>query len=235
MGSAQNPALAAQLLQIYELLFAHFGPRHWWPAETPFEVVVGAYLTQNVSWRNVEQAIAAMKERGWLEPAPLARALVAQPDEVAAVLRPTRYFHEKRDRLAAFVRFLYQEYHGKLEQMFAEPLATLRPKLLALPGVGPETADAILCYAGGYPVMTVDAYTRRVFARLGLAGEKEGYAALQLLFHENLPAEPALFNEYHALIDGLAHYFCQPRPRCLECPLQSVCERQGVARESGPT
>ena len=218
---------SSTLQQLYQLLFDRFGSRRWWPAETPFEVIVGAILTQNVAWKNVEKAIANLKGAGLLDPAAL---YAVSAGELEPLIRSTGYFRAKAKKLKAFVAHLHERYDGSLERMWTRPLAELRAELLAIYGIGPETADAILCYAGGYPVMVVDAYTRRVFCRLGLASPAASYGELQRLFMANLPPDARLFNEYHALIDALAHGVCLKRaPLCGRCPLAGVCREAGIS------
>lgn len=209
------------LLRIYDRLYRWAGPRRWWPAETPFEVVVGAILTQNVSWRNVEKAIANLRQAGLLAPAAMH---LASEEELQPLIRPAGYFRTKARKLKAFCEFLFNRFGGSLEVMFAKPLEAVRPALLGIYGVGPETADAILCYAGHLPIMVMDAYTLRVFSRLGLVEPTAGYAQMQEFFLSRLPRDVGLFNEYHALIDGLANSLCLKRgPRCRECPLLDLC------------
>ncbi|MBI5137581.1 MAG: endonuclease III domain-containing protein [Nitrospirae bacterium] len=215
------PDLPARLMAIYNKLFAQFGPQHWWPGETPFEVCVGAILTQNTAWTNVEKAIANLKTAGVLHPATL-RAL--PDDELAELIRPSGYFNLKARRLKGFLNFLGDEFGDSLEKMFREPTATLRPRLLAVHGIGPETADSILLYAGGHSTFVVDAYTLRIFTRLGLVPEGTGYHAMQAVFEDNLPQSAALYNEYHALIVTLGKDFCRPRgPRCGGCGVAEGC------------
>lgn len=224
----------AALRQMYDLLYQHFGPRHWWPAETPFEVIVGAILTQSVAWRNVEKAIANLKQAGLLNPEAIYRA---SEEEVAELIRPARYFRAKARKLKAFIAHLMECYGGSLEAMFHRPLEELRPELLQIYGVGRETADAILLYAGRYPILVVDAYTARIMYRAGLwPRERLEYDRLQQFLMAHLPREEAFFNEFHALIDALGHRLClSNRPRCGECPLKGrVCrwpERGGQEKE----
>ncbi len=222
-----NPT-TQKLLGIYERLLAYFGPRNWWPADTPFEVIVGAILTQNVAWKNVQKAISALKETGLLEPEALHQAPVEQ---IETLIRPTGYFRQKAKKLKAFLNYLFTNYGGSLDRLFFVPLPKLRQELLAVHGIGQETADAILCYAGGYPIMVMDAYTRRVFGRLGLTPPGAKYEELQAFFMNHLPHETALFNEYHALIDGLAHYICTKNdPGCDRCPVATTCRTTGTAK-----
>lgn len=213
--------------QTYRLLLAHFGPQHWWPGDTPFEVMVGTVLTQNTAWSNVERAIANLKAAGALN----APALLALADDrLAALIRPAGYFNVKARRLKALCAFLEQA--GVADEPHAlataAPLAELRHRLLAVHGVGEETADAILLYALGLPSFVVDAYTRRIFARLGLIAADESYARVRHRFMDQLPADPALFNEYHALIVALGKAACRPRPHCEHCPLWRCCPRRGI-------
>lgn len=209
-----------RLWQVFQRLHRHFGPRGWWPARTPFEVVVGAILTQAVAWRNVEQAIANLEAAGLLSP----EELWASPDEeLYLLLRPTRYFRAKTAKLKAFLEVLHQEYGLELERLLAEETTVLRGRLLRIPGLGPETADAIVLYAAGKPSFVVDEYTRRVFHRLGETPERISYDRLQSYFTVVLPVNVPFWNEFHALIDGLGHGICRAEPRCEKCPLAEIC------------
>ena len=209
------------LRAMYERLVEVFGPQQWWPAETPLEVTLGAYLTQNTSWRGVERSIANLRERGLLD----AAALLACPEEeLRTLLRPSGYMVRKTAAVLAFLRFLFTEAEGSFVKLAAIPTDVLRPKLLALPGVGPETADAILLYALGQPAMVVDEYLRRVAVRHGLGPERASYAALQQLAWAAFPQERGKArvrhaNEFHALIVMVGKTHCAPRPRCAGCPL----------------
>jgi endonuclease-3 related protein len=210
------------LLNIYECLYQHFGPRGWWPADTPWEVAVGAILTQNVAWRNVEQAIANLKEANLLG---LQEMQLATEEEIASRIRPTRYYNTKARKLKVFVNYLTEHYAGELSNLWHQPLEKLRLELLNLWGLGPETVDSILLYAGNQPVFVVDAYTRRIFNRLGLLPEKVTYAEMQRFFMDHLPVEVELYNEYHALIDALGNRLCLNRsPKCHLCPLADQCQ-----------
>jgi endonuclease-3 related protein len=232
--SMSHPAPGELLQTVYDRLWAHFGPRLWWPAvgtleptiAPPFEMIAGAILVQNVAWVNAEKALLGLKQAGLLTPEGIAQVPEA---ELAEILRPSGYFRQKAAKLKGFVAHLYRHYDGDLARMLARPLPELRVELLALKGIGPETADCILCYAAGLPVMPMDAYTRRIFARIGLWSESFTYEAMQAIFHSHLPEDPALRGEYHAQIDTLGARICLKRaPRCGECPLQSLCERRGV-------
>lgn len=206
----------------FDRLSAHYGPQHWWPGETPFEVMVGAVLTQNTAWSNVEKAIARLKQAKALT----GPALLALPEaELAELIRPAGYFNVKAKRLRALCAFLDQAGVLDAPERLREqaPLPALRQRLLAVHGVGEETADSILLYALGLPSFVVDAYTRRIFDRLGLLAGGETYGAIQGAFQRHLPADTRLFNEYHGLIVQLGKAHCRPKPRCTGCPLQALC------------
>jgi len=212
-----------ELLDIYARLFAHFGARHWWPQAGggAFEIIVGAILTQNTAWTNVEKALANLRAARLLTPTAMRRVSVAR---LARLIRPSGYFNGKAKKLKAFTQFLFKAHRGSLARLFRLDPAPLRGELLAVYGIGPETADSIILYAAHQPIFVVDAYTRRVFARLGLAHEQATYDELQALFMHHLPRDEKLFNEYHALIVALGKYFChKTQPRCADCPLQTMC------------
>lgn len=206
-----------ELRSIYRALSRHFGPMHWWPGETPFEVIVGAILTQNTAWRNVAKAIDNLRAARALSPRGLRRLSEAR---LARLVRPSGYFRVKSRRLRSFLDFLFRRYGGSLTRMFRTPLPRLREELLGVSGIGPETADSILLYAGGLPTFVVDAYTRRVLQRHLLLPEDASYEETQSLFERNLPVDVPLYNEYHALIVNVGKEFCRPRPRCGGCPLE---------------
>jgi endonuclease-3 related protein len=215
---ARAPALhASVLLQYYEALHSALGPQSWWPARTPFEVIVGAILTQNTSWTNVERAIGNLRAAKLLAPRAILRAPTAR---LARLIRSSGYFRQKAKKLKAFVRFLQEDHGGSLARMFRTPTAELRNKLLGVHGIGPETADSILLYAGKHPVFVVDAYTRRILERHGHSALGESYESIQERFHGSLPRAVSLFNEYHALIVRTGKDWCRPHsPRCEQCPL----------------
>jgi endonuclease-3 related protein len=207
-------------MEIYRRLEKAFGPQHWWPGETPFEVMTGAILTQNTSWRNVEKALARLKEEKALTPEGIRR--LTEP-ELAEFIRSSGFFRIKARRLKDFVGFLFEEYGGDLLRMRKEGAETLRPKLLKVRGIGPETADSILLYGLGKPAFVVDAYTKRVLARHGWIQEESApYGEVQALFTAHLPAEERLFNEYHALLVRLAKEYCRKKPDCSRCPLRTL-------------
>ncbi|HAG07497.1 MAG TPA: endonuclease [Peptococcaceae bacterium] len=209
------------LMDIYYRLYGHFGPRHWWPADTPFEMIVGAILTQNVSWRSAAAAIENLKDAGLLSPA----ALLSLPEEqLAKLVRPARYYVQKARKLHAFCRVLQEEFGGDLQAFLALDTRTLRRRLLDIWGIGPETADAIILYAAHKPIFVIDAYTHRIFHRLGFFGPKMSYDAMQRFFMQHLPPDVSLYNEYHAQIDALGHTTClKNKPHCTLCPLGKVC------------
>ncbi len=217
-SSAPSLPHSPALLSYYHTLLRAFGPQSWWPGRTRFEVIVGAILTQNTSWLNVERALRNLRRNRLLTPA----AIEAIPlDELANLIRSSGYFRQKARKLKAFVTFLREHHHGSLNHLFRTPLETLRPQLLAIHGIGPETADCILLYAGRYPSFVIDAYTRRILSRHQLASGAESYDHLRDLFHRSLPADPQLFNEYHALIVRIAKHHCMARsPICSTCPLR---------------
>lgn len=215
-----------RFLDVYKRLFNHFGPRHWWPAETALEVIVGAILTQQVAWRNVETAIANLKRRNVFDPV----SLLAVPDEeLWELIRPTRFFRQKVARLKDLCRVVMEEFDGDLSAFLAQEPNALRTRLLAIRGIGKETADSIVLYAAKQPVFVIDSYTHRIFSRLGLTTGSESYDALQEQFVKNLPRDVGLFNEYHALIVALGHHICFNRnPDCARCPLNELC-RHGLS------
>jgi len=204
------------LKELFDLLLAHFGPQGWWPGETPLEVVLGAILTQNTNWNNVARVLASLKEQGLLD----VRALEARPQaQLAAILRPAGYYNIKAARVKNFLEFLSAHYQGSLDLMAAADPERLRPALLTIKGIGPETADSILLYALDHPTFVVDAYTFRILSRHRLIPEESSYEELRAWFLDHLPAEIPLSQEYHALLVRLGKEFCRPRPRCPVCPL----------------
>ncbi len=210
--------LADRLQELYDHLWQAFGPQGWWPGETPLEVALGAILTQNTNWNNVAKVLAGLKAEGLLD----SRILLAMPeDELARRLRPVGYYNLKTARLKHFLAFLAERFQGDMAVMATAPLARLRPELLALKGIGPETADSILLYALDQPTFVVDAYTFRILSRHDLVGEAGSYDELQRLFMDHLPPEVPLYQEYHALLVQLGKDFCRPRPRCAICPLKA--------------
>lgn len=213
------------LSEVYRRLLDTFGPQHWWPGETPFEVMVGAVLTQNTSWRNVERAIQNLREADILEPLALFDVPV---EELEELIRPAGYFRVKAKRLHCLVEFIVEQYEGSLERMFQVELHDLRRQLLAVHGIGPETADSILLYAGNLPIFVVDAYTHRVFSRHGWIDFDADYHAIQDYVHDSLPQDVRMYNEFHALIVHLGKDFCRKtKPKCDACPLQDFLPKGG--------
>ncbi len=219
--------VASKLIQAYERLLDAYGPQHWWPGDSPFEIMVGAVLVQNTAWRNVERAVANLREAGLMDPHAL---YAAPPDELAELIRPAGYFQVKAKRLRNLLKFLVDEYDGSLERMFRTDVATLREKLLAIHGIGPETADAILLYAGGLPTFVVDTYTHRVLARHGWIGYDADYHEIKELFESALPDDAVLYNEYHALLVRVGKETCRrAAANCHACPLADLLPESGIA------
>jgi len=213
----------------YEAMFEALGPQGWWPAETPFEVVVGAILTQNTNWKNVERAIANLKREGLLEAAALE---AVDPDRLGEVIRPAGYFRIKARRLKNFIHLLAQRFGGDLEALFALPTASLRETVLGVTGIGPETADSMVLYAADRPVFVVDAYTARILYRHGMIDLDAGYDDLQSLMQGSLPDDVALLKEYHALMVAVGKGHCKKRaPQCAGCPLERLLEDGQPVRE----
>ena len=208
-----------KIIEIYHKLYHAFGPQHWWPGDSPFEIAVGAILTQNTNWANVEKAIASLKNK---------RALSAKgihemkTEKLALFIRPAGYFNVKARRLKAFIHFLTNDYHGSMGRMKNEKLDTLRTKLLNVHGIGPETADSILLYALDNPIFVIDAYTKRALSRHSVINHDENYERIQDLFHETLKRDTELFNEYHALFVRLGKTYCRKKPLCDGCPLEGM-------------
>ncbi len=207
------------LPEIYSKLYNSFGPQHWWPGETSFAISVGAILTQNTNWTNVEKAIRNLKENNVLTAGRLDKL---GTKKLASLIRPSGYFNVKAGRLKSFLSYLSSHHNRSLKIMKKGDTQILRKELLSVNGIGPETADSILLYALEKPVFVIDAYTRRVLKRHGLASDDMTYNELQAIFHEALPADVRLYNEYHALFVKLGKEFCRPKPRCEVCPLETM-------------
>jgi endonuclease-3 related protein len=214
-------APARALTDIYRRLFDRFGPQYWWPAEEPFEVIVGAILTQSAAWGNVEKAINNLKRAGALSPGKL--RLLSLP-RLAGLIHPCGYYNAKALKLKSFSFWLGNHYDDDLNRLFASDTDELRRQLLSVHGIGQETADSILLYAADKPVFVIDAYTRRIFSRIGLAPAKDSYAGYQAFFMEHLPADAEMFNEYHALLVRLGKEVCRRRPLCSQCCLGDICQ-----------
>jgi len=219
-SAAEAAPPSGGLLRYYEAMAEALGPMHWWPAQTPFEVIVGAILTQSTAWGNVERAIANLRTAHLLTPSAI---LQTRTNRLADLVRPSGYFRQKAKKLKAFVRFLKTEYGGSLKRMFETPTLELRERLLSVHGIGPETADSILLYAGNHPVFVVDAYTHRIFGRHGVTSGKPDYERVRAFFEAALPPRSELFNEFHALIVNTGKNWCRKSsPRCEECPLRAL-------------
>lgn len=216
---SQVPESLPILPQYFEALFQAHGEQHWWPGRTPFEIIVGAILGQNTNWINAARAIANLRQAKLLTPS----AMEGIPQaKLARLIRSSGYFRQKAAKLKTFVKFLRKEHRGSLAAMFRTPTAKLREQLLRVHGIGPETADSILLYAGNHPVFVVDAYTRRILQRHGLAFGKESYEEIRGLFEKSLPNDPQLFNEFHALIVHTGKNYCRTRtPLCSQCALRA--------------
>jgi len=226
----RDQVLRQALLNIYRRSRAHFGRLDWWPGETPFEVMVGAILTQNTSWANVERAIDNLKKNQLLQPRRLRKVKLQKLEQL---IRPSGYFRQKARRLKIFLEFFFAPpLNGSIANMKKIPAGRMRQMLLAVKGIGPETADSILLYALDKPVFVIDAYTRRIFSQLGLAPEKISYEDLRKFFEQNLPQSVSLFNDYHAQIVAIGKHFCKKRAKCQLCPLFDL--RKCHAHDSRP-
>ena len=214
--------LSGLLLDIYQRLFRRYGPQGWWPGEGPLDVVIGAILTQAAAWTNVELAIGNLKSAGCWS----LKAIHLQPEQqLAAIIRPSGYFNAKARKLKAFALHVLDNYGGDLDGFLSQGVERLRDELLTIHGIGPETADDIVLYAAGKPSFVIDSYTKRIVQRVGLMteGRRQDYHSYQALFHDNLPADAGLFNEYHALLDRHAKEACTKKPQCAGCCLLEVC------------
>ena len=209
-------------MDVYHRLYAAYGPQHWWPGDSPFEVVAGAILTQSAAWTNVETALASMRASGcwsW-------EAVDQIPESnLAQLVRSSGYFNAKARKLKAFAAHVAINYQGNLDRFFSKPAAPLREELLSIHGIGDETADDIMVYAANKPSFVIDTYTRRIMDRLGMTpdGARPKYGDYQAVFHDNLPPNVQLFNEFHALWDRHAKESCAKTPRCEGCCLLDVC------------
>jgi endonuclease-3 related protein len=207
-----------QLMAMYRALYKAYGPQHWWPGDTPFEVMVGAVLTQNTAWINVEKAIKNLKREHLLS---LARLRKVAPRRLAGLIQPSGYYNVKAERLINLMTFLYDRYKGSIARMLQDDPGELRKGLLLVNGIGPETADCIILYAAGMPAFVVDAYTKRILSRHGLVSERAGYDDIQQFVARNLTNNAGLFNEYHALLVQVGKMHCKKvAPRCTGCPLE---------------
>lgn len=218
-----------RMMEIYQLLLRHFGPQGWWPADSTLEIILGAILTQAVAWKNVERALDNLKANHMIS---IPAILNATEEELADLIKPTLYHRQKAKKLIIMMNFIDRYYKSDFQLMFQEPMLKLRRDILALWGIGPETADSILLYAGNYPVFVVDSYTCRIFYRLGLAAENISYAQMQSYMQEHLPEEVPLYNEYHALLVALGANYCKKKlPLCSQCPLILICNYYEIMQE----
>ena len=215
------------LTNIYQRLRAEFGDRQWWPGGSAEEVVIGAILTQSVSWKNVEVAISRLREKDLLS---LQAINQADASDIAPLIKSTRFYNEKARKLKNFARWLFANYGGSLDLMFLRELWGLRKELLAVKGLGEETVDSILLYAGNKNVFVVDAYTMRIFSRLGLAQKEWRYQDYQGFFMNYVESDLKIYNDYHAQIVGLGHFYCRKtNPLCKQCPLLELCNFASLA------
>ncbi len=205
------------LVAFYDALHTHFGPQGWWPGQSREEVIIGAVLTQNTAWRNVELAIDNLRRAGCLD---LGRLRALDRAALAALIRPAGTYNVKAKRLKALVDWQFERFDGDLDVMFATEPVALRAELLGVPGIGPETCDAILLYAGEIPTFVVDAYTHRILSRHGLIDENSTYDEIKARFEDRLPPDVEMFNEFHALLVAVGKTYCRPRARCDGCPLE---------------
>lgn len=220
----RKPSLTSkELIGLYRLLLKKIGPRHWWPADSPFEVMLGAILTQNTTWSNVEKAISNLKQHDLLSPDTIDKI---PEKKLAALIRPSGYYNQKAKKIKGFVKYLLNHYNGSTKKMGRKKTETLREDLLSLYGIGPETADSILLYALSKPVFVVDAYTRRIFQRHGWIHENATYEEMQEFFMQRLKKDVSLFNEFHAFIVYIGHFYCRKTPRCDTCPIKSLLPKK---------
>jgi len=223
----ESPEIQSILLEAYALMHTYFGPRNWWPADSPFEVMIGAILTQNTAWTNVEKAIQNIKNKNALS---IRRLQEISEEELAAWIRPSGYYNIKARRLKAFINFLCNVFDGEIDKMAKCDGGDLRTQLLGVYGIGEETADSILLYALEKPFFVVDAYTRRLFSRHGLISEGVSYEETQRFFMRHLARDVALYNEYHALIVETGKTFCGKNPKCPACPLSAFHDGPNIRR-----
>ena len=210
---------------LYDRLLEYYGPQHWWPADSPFEVMVGAVLVQSTAWRNVEYAIDNLKTAGSMSPAAIRDM---SHEALEQLVRPSGFYRVKARRLRSLCEYLGESFADSIEAMNGRPTGELRSELLAVYGIGEETADDILLYALNRPIFVIDAFTRRIFQRLGLCQQDSRYSDVQQMFHDRLPRDATLFNEYHALIVRHGNTTCRKTPDCANCPLLSACPRIGL-------
>lgn len=217
MKNTEQNKIEKILLRYFNKMYNHFGPLNWWPGDSPFEVMVGAVLTQNTSWSNVEKAISNLKQKGYLDPY---KILDLSLKELAEIVKPSGFFNVKAKRLKSLIYFFVEEYDADIRKMLKDDLFSLRKKLLSVNGIGKETADSILLYALNKPIFVIDAYTKRIFSRHGIISEEMDYDDLQSFFMRHLPQDVSLYNEYHAQIVLTGKTYCRKKPLCEKCPLK---------------
>ncbi|MGR3219605.1 MAG: endonuclease III domain-containing protein [Candidatus Anammoxibacter sp.] len=210
---------SAILKKIYNRLYSTYGPCNWWPGDSPFEVIIGAILTQNTNWTNVEKAIRNLKDAKILTPNKLYKIEITK---LAELIKPAGYFNVKAKRIKKFIIWLFENYDGDLSLMFAQSLGTLREELLSVNGIGPETADSILLYAGNKATFVVDTYTYRILSRHDLIPEDSTYDDIKEFLEDNMEEDVNLYNEYHALLVQIGKEFCKPKRKCENCPLNGL-------------
>ena len=212
------------LLEIYNSLLNSYGERNWWPAKTRFEVIVGAVLVQNVSWSNAEKAVNNLKRNNLLNPTSMHKASIKR---IAPIIKSSRFYNQKAEKLKNFTDYLFNNHNGSLNKMFTVETEKLRKELLDINGIGRETADSILLYAGKKPSFVSDAYTKRFLERYGLLNDLSSYEEIRGLFMDNIPKDIYLYNEYHALIVHHGYAVCKSKPNCSECPIKRINKRVG--------
>jgi len=209
------------LIDFFESLLSYYGRQQWWPAENAFEVVIGAILTQNTVWTNVEKAIINLKTHRVLSPEKLEEI---KEETLASLIKPTGFFNQKAKRIKTFLAFLNDKYNNSIERMAQVNFEVIRSELLAINGIGAETADSVLLYACNKPTFVVDAYTKRIFSRIGYIIESMSYEELKQWIETRIPKNVPLFNEFHALLVTHGKQYCKTKPRCLECPVKTQCD-----------
>lgn len=210
----------SKLLEIYYCLLNKYGHRDWWPSESDFETIIGAILTQNVSWRNAKLAINNLKNSDYLD---LHKLQEIEEKEIADLIKSSRFYNQKAKKIKVIVNFIIQNYNGNIQSMSKENIQILRIKLLNLWGFGEETVDSIILYACNLPIFVIDSYTKRIFSRLGYVNYNISYSQMQDFFMKNLPEDVYLYNDFHAQIVHLGNICCKKQPLCEECPLEKVC------------
>ncbi len=212
------PPSTELLMKYYDAMRSRFGHRAWWPGDSPLEVCVGAVLTQNTSWKNVEKAMDNLRAASALD---LMKIYRMSHDELAQIIRPAGYYNVKARRLRNFVDHVVERHGADTGSLFSSTIESIREELLSINGVGPETADSIILYGARKPIFVVDAYTRRILERHGLVDKGVDYYSAQQMFHDLLQPDTALYNDFHAQIVAVGHHYCKPKPTCDDCPLQS--------------